>query len=76
MKNRSPIRRRSRIFLGCEGESEQSYGAFLQRLADERGLMVHILSANLRPAGDPLALAEKASRVHPEQSFHAAFAVR
>lgn len=63
MSKRQLIKRRARIFLGCEGESEQSYGAFLQRLADENGLMVHILPANLRPAGDPLALAEKATKV-------------
>ena len=54
------IKKRARIFLGCEGESEQAYSAFLQRLAEDEGLMVHLRSVNLQPAGDPLALAEKA----------------
>lgn len=62
MSKRPFIKRRARIFLGCEGESEQSYGAFLQRLADDDGIMVHIVAVNLRPAGDPLALAEKAKK--------------
>jgi hypothetical protein len=62
MSKRPFIKRRARIFLGCEGESEQSYGAFLQRLADDSGAMVHIVAVNLRPAGDPLALAEKAKK--------------
>lgn len=61
------IERRRRIFLGCEGESEQGYGAFLQRLADEIDLKVHISTISLRPAGDPLALAEKAVRAYSKE---------
>ena len=62
MNRRRIIERRARVFLGCEGESEQGYGAFLQRLADDNALHVHILAVNLQPAGDPLTLAEKAVR--------------
>lgn len=47
------------IFLGCEGESEQSYGALLKRLADEARLPIHIDTYNAAPAGDSLAIAEK-----------------
>lgn len=62
MRGRRTIERRSRIFLGCEGESEQGYGVLLQRLADIAELKIHIVIKNLQPAGDPLALAEKAVR--------------
>lgn len=60
MTRRTNIPRRSRFFLGCEGESEQGYGGFLGRLAEAHGLNLHIDAINLQPAGDPLALAEKA----------------
>jgi len=60
MRPRRVIERRARIFLGCEGESEQGYGAFLQRLTDAHELKVHIAVTNLQPAGDPLKLAKKA----------------
>jgi len=61
MRERRFIERRSRIFLGCEGESEQGYGVLLQRLSDAESLKIHIVVKNLQPAGDPLALAEKAT---------------
>lgn len=57
---------RKRIFLGCEGESEQGYGALLTRLADAADLHLAIHSVLLRPGGgDPLdlvALAVELSR--------------
>ena len=62
MTKRRVIQRRTRIFLGCEGESERGYGAFLQRLADRSGAFVHIKTAILQPAGDPLQLAQRAVR--------------
>lgn len=50
-----PVRRR--IFLGCEGESEQAYGALLMRLAEDAGLHLALQPVLLRPGGgDPLAL--------------------
>lgn len=61
MTGRRTIERRARIFLGCEGESEQGYGAFLQRLADAKNIKVHVVAVNLQPAGDPLKLAQKAA---------------
>lgn len=73
MRRRPTIERRRRIFLGCEGESEQAYGAFLQRLADEIGIKVHILPINLRPAGDPLALAEKAVKAFSREEKKGGF---
>ena len=60
MTGRRIIEKKARIFLGCEGESEQGYGAFLQRLADSARLKIHIVIKNLQPAGDPLAIVEKA----------------
>lgn len=61
MMGRRTIERRTRVFLGCEGESEQGYGAFLQRLADAKNSKVHVVTVNLQPAGDPLKLAQKAA---------------
>jgi hypothetical protein len=52
---------RRRIFLGCEGSSEQAYGTLLARLArDRQDIHVHIDVVGLNPgAGDPLALVER-----------------
>lgn len=62
MRGRRIIERRARVFLGCEGESEQGYGALLQRLVDASGTKIHLVPVNLQPAGDPFALARKAER--------------
>lgn len=67
MRGRRVIERRARVFLGCEGESEQGYGAFLQRLVDACGAKIHVVPINLQPAGDPLALAKKAERKLAEE---------
>lgn len=61
------IERRARVFLGCEGESEQGYGALLQRLSDASGAKTHLVLVNLQPAGDPLELAKKAERKLAEE---------
>lgn len=71
---RRSIDRRKRFFLDCEGESEQSYGAFLNRLADENGLKVHIVVKNLQPAGNPLVLVEKAVQFFAKEDRKAKFA--
>jgi hypothetical protein len=43
VRRRPSIPRRCRFFLGCEGQSEQSYGALLQHLADESpDLHIHL----------------------------------
>lgn len=72
MRRPATIRQRTRIFLGCEGESEQSYGKLLQRMALERDISIAITAELLRPGGgDPLALVELAcSRIkRNEQSY-------
>jgi hypothetical protein len=57
---RARIPPRRRFFLGCEGESEQSYGALLQIVADESlQLRIH-LDLQLLGGGDPLAIVEAA----------------
>lgn len=73
MNGRRIIQRRSRIFLGCEGESEQGYGVFLKSLADENGLHIHISAHNLQPAGDPLALAERAVKAYAKEERKGGF---
>ena len=73
MNGRRIIERRTRIFLGCEGESEQGYGAFLQRLADEKKLHVHLVPINLQPAGDPSALVKKAVRNYAREEKKGGF---
>ncbi len=53
-RRRSIIQPRTPVFLGCEGESEQSYGQFLNDIINERRLPYHIEVVNLSPgAGDP-----------------------
>ncbi|MFP1132916.1 hypothetical protein [Asticcacaulis sp. W401b] len=48
---------RTRILVGCEGESENGYAVYLKRLADEKGLFVHIDPPVLK-GGDALARLE------------------
>lgn len=70
------IPQRRRIFLGCEGESERSYGTFLSRVALEvRGLHVAMDVDLLRPGGgDPLALIELAcQRIGRKEVSHGSF---
>lgn len=52
---------RRRYFVACEGDSEGGYAAFLQRLADESGLAVH-LDIRRNRGGDPLAIVQTAVR--------------
>ena len=65
MKSRRPrIPQRRLVFLGCEGKSEASYAALLDRLADEAGLGLHIHPIVLQPgAGDPLQLVRRAIKL-------------
>jgi len=55
------IPQRVPIFVGCEGESEAAYVAFLRGLAEDARLPVHV-HVELFPAGvgDPLARVERA----------------
>lgn len=50
---------RTRIFVACEGESENAFRAWLQDLCDEYRLFVHLDGARLQ-GGDPLALVQRA----------------
>lgn len=60
---RRRIPQRRRLFVGCEGESERGYGAFLTRLIEERELAVHLDMVVLQPGGgDPCAIVELAAQ--------------
>lgn len=74
MSGRNLIEQRVRIFLGCEGESEQGYGRILQEFADDAGLHVHLVIKNLQPAGDPLSLARRAVRLSGNEARKASLA--
>ena len=54
---------RKPIFVGCEGQSEVGYIAFISDLAENARLPVFIKPVLLSPAGDPLARVEKAIRL-------------
>ncbi len=64
MRRGRPFRpQRAPIFIGCEGESERSYVAFLGRLAEQAKLAVHLDPVVLQPGGgDPLAIVERAAQ--------------
>jgi hypothetical protein len=63
MRRRVVIPQRKRIFLGCEGESEQSYGALLTRIVGTQRQDFFLDTVLLRPGGgDPFALVELAVR--------------
>jgi hypothetical protein len=64
MRRGRPSRpQRAPIFIGCEGESERSYVAFLGRLAEKAELAVHLDPVVLQPGGgDPLAIVERAEQ--------------
>ena len=53
------LKQRRRFLVACEGDSERSYAALLQRLADESGLAIH-MDIRKGHGGDPLAIVEYA----------------
>jgi hypothetical protein len=59
--NRPRIPQRVRVYLGCEGRSEQSYGARLGQIANSVGRHVYI-DNDVLGGGDPLALVDLAVR--------------
>lgn len=68
MSRRSRFPQRKRIFLGCEGESERSYGALLARLVESQHQRIFLDTVLLQPGGgDPLALVLLAARRLREQ---------
>ena len=67
---------RRRIFVGCEGDSEVGYAAFIGLLAEEACLSVHLDPRKCR-GGDPLAIVETAIReLRLRGKRHGAYAVR
>jgi len=69
------VPQRKRIYFGCEGDSERSYGRLLNALCDAAGLSLFLDCDVLQPgAGDPLALIETAVRhVREKSTKHGAF---
>lgn len=59
MARRPKKARRTRFFVGCEGESEQGYAALLRYFADSLSRNVHLDTKVISNAGDPLALVNK-----------------
>jgi hypothetical protein len=76
--SRLRIQQRVRIYLGCEGQSEQSYAARLGQIADSAGLHLFIDNDVLQPGGgDPLALVELAiRRIAEKERKRGAFSLR
>lgn len=76
--SRLRIRQRTRIYLGCEGESERSYGKRLNEIADAAGLSLFLDCDVLQPGGgDPLALVQLAVKhIGEKTSKRGAFAYR
>jgi hypothetical protein len=76
--SRLRIQQRTRIYLGCEGQSEQSYGARLSQIAEAAGLHLYFDNDVLQPGGgDPLALVELAiRRVKQKEAKRGVFAFR
>lgn len=66
---------RARIFIGCEGESERSYVAWLRTAIDADGLNLHLDAVLLKPgAGDPLRMVELArARVRENERKRGAY---
>jgi hypothetical protein len=74
---RRPVPPRQRIFLGCEGESERGYGAFLGEILQNDGYHVHVDTVLLKTGGDPLAIVELAChRVVENERKRGRYAIR
>lgn len=74
-QKRKVVPQRRRIFVGCEGESEQGYVALLTRLAETQRLAVHLHAVLLQPGGgDPSSLVDLAiKRAGEREKRHGAF---
>ncbi len=67
-RGRALIPQRRRVFLACEGESEQSYGALLSRMTNARHGHTYLDIVLVQPGGgDPLAIVERAVRLMRER---------
>jgi hypothetical protein len=76
--SRLRIQQRTRIYLGCEGPSEQSYGKRLGEIVEAVGLHLYFDNDVLQPGGgDPLALVELAiRRIKAKEAKRTTFALR
>lgn len=61
MPRRGSIRKRERLFVGAEGESERSLTTWFQRICNNEGLHLH-LDAQVCGGGDSRAVVEFAER--------------
>lgn len=74
-RSRPNIPEKRPIFFGCEGESEQAYGAFLNEQFRGAGLPVHLRVVPLNPgSGGPEALLLRAEKellkpIHTQSRF-------
>lgn len=81
MRRRGTRAQKKRIFLGCEGESEVSYGRFLSELLQQSDAPYVIITQNLGiGAGDPATRLYRAAQVIDRQTdahgaFHRRFAL-
>ncbi len=57
------IPRKRRLFVGCEGESEQGYTALLQRHVNDLKIPVYADAKVVTRAGDPLAKVQRAIKI-------------
>ncbi|MGH7661555.1 MAG: RloB domain-containing protein [Vulcanimicrobiaceae bacterium] len=57
---------RARVFVGCEGDSEQAYTVFLSRLLEEIRKDRHLDAAVLK-GGDPLSRIEYAVKIYKKR---------
>lgn len=60
------IPERTRIFVGCEGESEHGYSTFLAKLTQDMGLRVFI-DPHILMEGDPFSRIQKAQKIIEQQ---------
>lgn len=78
MSPRRPgIQQRQRVFIGCEGESERGYVAYLDRLLKAKDRPFHLDPRLLQPgSGDPLALVRKAAQELKKGLEHGPYCLR
>lgn len=70
------FQQRKRIYLGCEGPSEQSYGKRLNEIVDAEGLRL-FLDCDVLGGGDPLTMVQLAvKRIREKTKKRGTFAYR
>lgn len=62
MRRPHSIPQRTRIYVGCEGKSEEAYIALVRDICLQHRIAIHIEIDNLHPEGDPRARVEAALR--------------